>query len=39
MKSVFFYDYSVTSLGIAEDNGVICRVFFGKKRPAGFDLA
>jgi methylated-DNA-[protein]-cysteine S-methyltransferase len=39
MKSVFFYTYSVTSLGIAEENGVICRIFFGKKKPAGFELA
>ena len=28
MKSVFFYDYPVGGIGIAEDNGVITRVAF-----------
>ncbi|MCL2067922.1 MAG: methylated-DNA--[protein]-cysteine S-methyltransferase [Treponema sp.] len=39
MKNVFFYDYPLCSLGIAEEDGAICRVFFGKGRPAGFALA
>jgi methylated-DNA-[protein]-cysteine S-methyltransferase len=29
MKSVFFYDYPVGTIGIAEDRGAVCRVFFG----------
>jgi methylated-DNA-[protein]-cysteine S-methyltransferase len=38
MKSVFFYDYPIGTLGIAEDSGAICRVFFGGEQiPAGFD--
>ena len=40
MKSVFFYDYPLCSLGIAEEGGALCRVFFGKgKAPADFELA
>ena len=40
MKSVFFYDYPIGAIGIAEDDGAICRVFFkGGKTPAGFDIA
>jgi len=41
MKSVFYYDYGICSLGIAEENSAsdgcknICRVFFsGKERSA-----
>lgn len=26
--NVFFYDYPIGKLGIAEENGAICRVFF-----------
>ena len=38
MKSVFFYDYPLCKLGIAEEDGAICNVFFGKgKVPAGFE--
>jgi methylated-DNA-[protein]-cysteine S-methyltransferase len=38
MKSVFFYDYPTTEVGIAEDEGKIARVFFcGEKSLAGFD--
>jgi methylated-DNA-[protein]-cysteine S-methyltransferase len=40
MKSVFFYDSPVGGIGIAEDNGAICRVFFsGGKTLAGFATA
>lgn len=40
MKSVFFYDYPIGMMGIAEDNGSICRVFFsGEKALAGFETA
>lgn len=28
---IFFYEYPIGSLGIAEENGAICRVFFGVK--------
>ena len=37
MKSVFFYDYPAAAIGIAEEDGKISGVFFGKKSPAGFD--
>ncbi|EHQ89795.1 methylated-DNA--[protein]-cysteine S-methyltransferase [Desulfosporosinus youngiae] len=38
MKSVFFYNYPVGMLGIAEDNGAICRIFFkGETTPADFE--
>jgi methylated-DNA-[protein]-cysteine S-methyltransferase len=37
MKNVFFYDYSIGPLGIAEEDGKISRVFFGKKVPSGFE--
>lgn len=40
MKSVYFYDYPVGSLGIAEQGGEICRVFFCEdKALAGFKTA
>lgn len=40
MKSVFFYDYSIGTIGIAEDDGSISRVFFrGEKALAGFNVA
>jgi methylated-DNA-[protein]-cysteine S-methyltransferase len=41
MKSVFFYDYPVGKVGIAEDEGAISRVFFsGKKKTLpDFDTA
>jgi methylated-DNA-[protein]-cysteine S-methyltransferase len=32
MKSLFFYEYPTGPLGIAEDSGAICRVFFGGKK-------
>jgi methylated-DNA-[protein]-cysteine S-methyltransferase len=38
MKSVFFYDYPAGTLGIAEEDGAITRVFFGTTLP-GFALA
>lgn len=39
MKSVFFYAYPIGRIGIAEDNGSICRVFFsGEKTLAGFEV-
>lgn len=28
MNKVFFYDYPIGRIGIAEENGAICRVFF-----------
>ena len=28
MKSIFFYDYPLCWIGIAEEDGAICRVFF-----------
>jgi methylated-DNA-[protein]-cysteine S-methyltransferase len=38
MKSVFFYEYPIGAVGIAEEEGKIARVFFcGKKTLAGFD--
>ena len=39
MKAVFFYDYPIGPVGIAEDGGYIARVFFGKTLPAGFAAA
>jgi methylated-DNA-[protein]-cysteine S-methyltransferase len=40
MKSVFFYDSPVGGIGIAEDSGAICRVFFGDgKTLTGFAVA
>ena len=40
MKSVFFYTYPVGTMGIAEDNGALCRVFFGREKAlSGFDVA
>jgi methylated-DNA-[protein]-cysteine S-methyltransferase len=41
MKSVFFYDYPIGKVGIAEEDGAISRVFFsGKKKTLpGFDTA
>jgi methylated-DNA-[protein]-cysteine S-methyltransferase len=41
MKSVFFYDYPIGAIGIAEDEGAIVRVFFGGKKKAlpGFNTA
>ena len=30
MKSVYIYKYPVCTLGITEENGVICRIFFEK---------
>ncbi|MDR0905370.1 MAG: methylated-DNA--[protein]-cysteine S-methyltransferase [Oscillospiraceae bacterium] len=40
MKYVFFYDFPVGSLGIAEDDGAICRVFFAAENaPDGFEVA
>jgi methylated-DNA-[protein]-cysteine S-methyltransferase len=40
MKSLFFYDSPVGVIGIAEEDGAICRVFFAHETSAaGFDLA
>lgn len=40
MKKVFFYDYPIGTVGIAEENGAIRRVFFaGEKALAGFEAA
>ncbi len=40
MKNVFFYHYPIGMIGIAEDNGAICRVFFGRdKVPSGYEIA
>lgn len=39
MKNVFFYDYPIGLLGIAEENGSICRVFFSDiKALMGFEI-
>jgi methylated-DNA-[protein]-cysteine S-methyltransferase len=38
MKSVFFYDYPIGTIGIAEENGTIPHVFFSAERAfPGFD--
>jgi methylated-DNA-[protein]-cysteine S-methyltransferase len=38
MKNVYFYDYEICKLGITEENGAICRIFFNTgKKPDGFD--
>ncbi|MDR2209882.1 MAG: methylated-DNA--[protein]-cysteine S-methyltransferase [Spirochaetaceae bacterium] len=38
MKSIFFYEYPIGPLGIAEEEGLITGVFFSpKKIPAGFN--
>jgi len=34
VKGVFFYKYPLCTLGIAEQDGAICRVFFGGKDAA-----
>lgn len=40
MKRVWFYDYPVGMIGIAEESGVICRMFFsGEQALAGFETA
>jgi methylated-DNA-[protein]-cysteine S-methyltransferase len=40
MKQVFFYDYPIGPIGIAEEQGAISRVFFGgPKALAGFETA
>ena len=40
MKRVFFYDFPIGSLGIAEEDGSICRVSFqGKDTFSGFPTA
>ncbi|MDR2044957.1 MAG: methylated-DNA--[protein]-cysteine S-methyltransferase [Clostridium sp.] len=43
MKSVFVYDYPIGAVGIAEENGSICRVFFAKEKTlpgfSGFETA
>lgn len=40
MKSVFFYDFPVGMIGIAEDGGRICRVFFNnQKELPGYETA
>ena len=38
MKKVYFYDYAITALGIAEENASITKVFFCKeKNLSGFE--
>jgi methylated-DNA-[protein]-cysteine S-methyltransferase len=38
MKNVFFYEYPIGKVGIAEEDGAISRVFFGgKKKLPGFE--
>jgi len=38
MKSLFYYSYRICKVGIAEEDGAICRLFFGNgKTPAGFE--
>ena len=37
MKNVFFYKLSNIDVGIAQDGGAICGVFFGRVVPAGFE--
>jgi len=38
MKSVYFYSYKICKVGIAEEDGAICRLFFDNgKPPAGFE--
>ena len=38
MKSVYYYNYKLCKLGIAEENGAICRVFFAAgKAPDNFE--
>ena len=32
MKSVFYYDFPLCKLGIAEENGAICDVFFNNEK-------
>jgi methylated-DNA-[protein]-cysteine S-methyltransferase len=40
MNSVYFYEYPVGRLGIAEESGAITKVFFAKeKKLSGFSLA
>ncbi|HBD87238.1 MAG TPA: methylated-DNA--[protein]-cysteine methyltransferase [Clostridiales bacterium] len=40
MKNVFFYDYPVGKIGIAEDDGAISHVFFcSEKTPDGYAAA
>ena len=40
MKNFYFYNYPLCKLGIAEENGNICRVFFKMgKTPDGFEKA
>lgn len=39
MKSVFFYNYPIGTIGVAEDNGSICRVFFSREKTlTGFEI-
>jgi methylated-DNA-[protein]-cysteine S-methyltransferase len=39
MKKVFLYNYPIGPIGIAEADGAICSVFFGRKAPKSFDKA
>ncbi|HWQ80491.1 MAG TPA: methylated-DNA--[protein]-cysteine S-methyltransferase [Anaerovoracaceae bacterium] len=40
MKSVWYYDYPIGVIGIAEDNGAVSHVLFGNhKNHAGFETA
>jgi methylated-DNA-[protein]-cysteine S-methyltransferase len=33
MRNIYYYDYPLCGLGIAEEDGAICRVFFDKRTP------
>jgi len=38
MKNYFFYSYKICKVGIAEEDGAICRLFFENgKTPVGFE--
>jgi methylated-DNA-[protein]-cysteine S-methyltransferase len=39
MRNIFFYDYPIGKIGIAEEDGAISRVFFGNGKTAGFNIA
>ncbi|MDR2827050.1 MAG: methylated-DNA--[protein]-cysteine S-methyltransferase [Candidatus Adiutrix intracellularis] len=40
MKSLNYYDYSIGTLGITEDNGAITHVYFGRKtKLSGYKIA
>ncbi len=40
MKSVWYYDYPIGRIGIAEEDGYIIRIFFANEKcPANFEIA